>query len=275
MKRGFKLAGTVFFGGAAVLGLTAFGVLRGWHVSKVPPEELAAQLQAGFRIEKPAGNGPFPTVLGFHGCGGVSAHGWQEFLAERGYAVVLVDSYASRPQLETQEVCRGTKFWGLERAGDVWASLQAAQTLSFVDRDRLFLMGWSHGGWAIADLLALDSANRLPTNLTRKPNASMNEIAGAVFLYPYCGFPSVARSTGWSSPVPSLMLLAGRDEVADPADCLQVVERTHQRSSATTIAHVYEDAEHVFDLDWERTNTFDPQITADARERVLQFLDSL
>lgn len=255
--------------------LAAFGVLRGWHVPKIAPEQLVAQLQPGFRITKPAGDGPFPTVLGFHGCGGVSAHGWQEFLADRGYASVLVDSYASRPQLETHEVCNGVKFWGAERAGDVWASIQAGRDLPFVDRERLFLMGWSHGGWAIADLLALDSSNRLPTNLTHKPNANLNEIAGVVFMYPYCGFPSVARSKGWSSAVPALMLLAGQDKVADPVDCLQVAERVNQQGEAPTIAHVYEHAQHVFDLDWDRTGNYDPQITADAQGRVLQFFDSL
>lgn len=277
MNRWIKFTGTLLFSGVTVVGLAAFGVLRGWHVPKVLPEQLAAQLQSGFRIIKPEGDGPFPTVLGFHGCGGVSSHGWQEFLAERGYAMVLVDSYASRPQLDTQEVCNGLKFWGSERAGDVWASLQVTQELSFVDRKRLFLMGWSHGGWAIADLLALASSNRLPTNLTHKPGVNVNEIAGVVLMYPYCGFPSVARSKGWSSQVPALMLLAGQDTVADPADCLAIADRVNLRSgnnpfAGTAIAHLYEDAQHVFDLDWDVTGNYDPLVTADARERVLNFL---
>ncbi|MEL7084393.1 MAG: dienelactone hydrolase family protein [Cyanobacteria bacterium J06597_1] len=277
MNRWIKIAGTLALSGFSVVGLAAFGLLRGWHVEKVTPAELGGQLQQNFRITTPEGNGQFPTVLAFHGCGGGSDHGWADVLETQGYATILVDSYISRPQLTPDDVCSGKAFWGTERAGDVWASIQVARELPFVDRDRLFLMGWSHGGWAIADLFALRSDNRLPTNLTQAPDVDVESaISGAILMYPYCGFPAMSRR-GWSVQVPSLMLLGGEDTVSKAPDCLAIAERANLRSShheyAPTLTHVYEDAGHIFDIEFI-PEVYDPEATADARQRILDFLSS-
>ncbi|MGK7912189.1 MAG: dienelactone hydrolase family protein [Synechococcus sp.] len=277
MKRWVNIAGTLALSGLSVVGLAAFGLLRGWHVDKVPPEDLGAQLLPNFRITTPEGEGPFPTMLAFHGCGGVSEHGWADVLATQGYAMVLVDSYGSRPQLMSEDVCSGKAFWGAERAGDVWASIAVARELPFVDHNNLFLMGWSHGGWAIADLLALRSDNRLPTNLSQTPDVDVETaIAGAILMYPYCGFPAISRR-GWSLQVPSLMLLGSEDTVANPEDCLAIAERANRRTRhqqyVPTIAHVYEGAGHVFDIAFY-PETYEPEVTADARERILEFMEN-
>ena len=72
------------------------------------------------------------------------------------------------------------------------------------------------------------------------------------------------------------MLLGSEDTVANPEDCLAIAERanrrtSHQQQYASTIAHVYEGAGHVFDIAFY-PETYEPEVTADARERILEFL---
>ena len=66
-------------------------------------------------LYKPDGDGPFPTVIALHGCGGLCSHAepvlpryreWAEELVKNGKAVLLPDSYGSRglgPQCRVKE----------------------------------------------------------------------------------------------------------------------------------------------------------------------------
>src|SRR5205085_9821367 len=67
------------------------------------------------QLYKPDGNGPFPTVIGLHACGGLSGNAdgvlpryrdWAEQLVKAGYAVLFPDSFGSRelgPQCRVKE----------------------------------------------------------------------------------------------------------------------------------------------------------------------------
>ena len=87
---------------------------------------------------------------------------------------------------------------------------------SFVDKERIALLGWSHGAWAIMDLLAMDVPHELPTNLSRFPGRPLVGVKGIVLLYPYCGVPAKARRRGWPSDIDVLMLMAGEDPIPLP-----------------------------------------------------------
>src|SRR5450432_2627905 len=81
------------------------------HQVEIPSgsETLHAQLY------RPDGDGPFPTVIALHGCGGLAGHSepvapryrdWAEQLLTSGHAVLLPDSYRSRelgPQCRIRE----------------------------------------------------------------------------------------------------------------------------------------------------------------------------
>ena len=67
---------------------------------------------------------------------------------------------------------------GSERAGDVLVSIDDARRMPFVDPERLVLIGSSHGGWAIMELLAFEAAERLPFNLARAARATRRAAAG-------------------------------------------------------------------------------------------------
>src|SRR5580698_4229466 len=71
--------------------------------SEVNIPDGSAVLRA--QLYKPAGAGPFPTVIALHGCGGLAGHSepvapryrdWAEQLLKAGNAVLLPDSYGSR-----------------------------------------------------------------------------------------------------------------------------------------------------------------------------------
>ena len=58
-------------------------------------------------MAKPDGAGPFPAVVGLHGCAGMHDTTKQKLADEfvgRGYVVLLVDSYATRLQQLYEEV---------------------------------------------------------------------------------------------------------------------------------------------------------------------------
>src|SRR5215813_10780201 len=68
------------------------------------------------QLYKPDGDGPFPTVIALHGCGGLAGRSepvlpryrdWAEQLLKEGKAVLLPDSYGSRgfgPQCRERKV---------------------------------------------------------------------------------------------------------------------------------------------------------------------------
>jgi dienelactone hydrolase len=171
----------------------------------------------------------------------------------------------------SRSVCHGGVFWGATRAGDLEASLDHLRAQPFVDADRLAVIGWSHGGWTVLDLLAT------------APAAGLRGLRAAVAFYPYCGVASAAARRGWTQPVPLLVLLAGADDVTPPGPCRALAERQRARHTPVTV-QLYPGARHAFDYDippraaaWVRRElgfelVHDPAAAADARARVRAFL---
>jgi dienelactone hydrolase len=259
------------------IGVLIVGFFNGWHIKKYEPNELAAILRPYFLINHPEGDGPFPTVVAYHGCGGMDlgAIEWMEYLSSRGYATILVDS--SRPRgLRREQVCSGRKLWGSERAGDVLVSSLDVGRLPFVDKDRVVLLGWSHGAWAIMDLLAIDPPASLPTNLRRSPEQPLAGVKGIVLLYPFCGFPAKARGKGWRHDIPVLMLLAENDSQATVCLKISSILAVKNRPVKT---HVYPNVDHAFDMKEEDLAGTgiepSPEATADARLRVERFMEDV
>lgn len=151
--------------------------------------------------QSPAGPGPFPTVLLFHGCGGVRRHihGYASAAVRAGWRVITVDSYAPRGwsrRWAQFTVCTGLMFRARARAGDIVAAIWGVSQLADVDPSRLVLTGWSHGSWALMDLMTtpLDGQPRL--GLADPTAESVDRVRGLFLAYPYVGI--VARS--WRKP---------------------------------------------------------------------------
>ena len=210
-----------------ITGNTLRAVLR--VVPGRDPEALAelGQLRPYYRVMLPEGEGPFPTALLYSGCDGPLRQ--SRPLGGDAERQGLGGDRRRQPQpsrdLRNTEVwrliCAGQLLMGSERAGDVLVSIFDARRMPFVDPERLVLIGSSHGGWAIMDLLALDPPRRLPFNLAALPDGRRRRSARrrrrddpALSLLRH-GEPG-ARATAGGCRSPTLFLLSADDAIAPP-----------------------------------------------------------
>ena len=193
-------------------------------------------------LYKPTGDGPFPTVIALHGCGGLGARAepvlpryrdWTEQLLKAGNAVLWPDSYGSRelgPQCRVKEARAKARR---ERVADIVAARSWLMKQPWVEQNRISLIGWANGAsallWAVRpQLLARDSAP---------------DFRAAVAFYPDC---RISAGLGWSTRVPTLLLIGANDDVSSPPACRQMVDGAHGRSALARIV-VYPGAYHDFD----------------------------
>ncbi|MBB4429103.1 dienelactone hydrolase [Bradyrhizobium sp. CIR48] len=213
------------------------------------PQPVDIPLASGVlhaQLYKPEGAGPFPAVIALHGCDGLSSHSdsvlpryrdWAERLLRAGNAVLLPDSYGSRelgPQCRVKEMHVKARR---ERVTDVAASRAWLMKQSWVARDRVSLMGWANGASALLWAVRPQSAAR----------DLAPDFRAAIAFYPDC---RISAGLGWSTRVPTLVLIGANDDVSSPPACRQMVEGAHGRSALARIV-VYPDAYHDFD----RANT--------------------
>lgn len=197
-------------------------------------------------VYKPEGQGPFPTVIALHGCGGLTSRAepvlpryreWAEDLVKSGTAVLLPDSYGSRglgPQCRIKDKER--RISGRrERVADIIAARHWLKEQAWAVSDRVSLMGWASGAsallWAVRP--------QLPARIDP-------DFRSAIAFYPDC---RASSGLGWSARVPTLVLIGGKDDVASPPACRQMIDDARGRSALTRIV-VYPSAYHDFD----RTN---------------------
>jgi dienelactone hydrolase len=209
------------------------------------PQQVDIPLPGGVlhaQLFKPEGNGPFPTVIALHGCGGLGSHSepvlpryrdWAEQLLKDGNAVLLPDSYGSR---ELGPQCRVKERRILarrERVADITASRQWLMQQPWAAHDRISLMGWANGAsallWAVRPQLS--SRNTEP------------DFRSAIAFYPDC---RISSGLGWSARVPTLLLIGARDDISSPAACRAMIDGARGRSALTRI-EVYPGAWHDFD----------------------------
>ena len=202
-------------------------------------------------LYKPDGDGPFPAVVGLHGCEGLlNAPGapsaryrdWAQRLNAAGFAVVFPDSYGSRGIAGSQCTVRSRAVrTDRERVGDVQAARAWLHEQAWVAADRIALLGWSNGGiaalWAVRPRLA--------------PKDGKADFRSAAALYPGC---RRLLNAAWSTRVPTLVLVGGADDQIRPADCQQMVAGAKGRS-ARAVIHVYPGAHHDFDHPSRRVQT--------------------
>jgi dienelactone hydrolase len=220
------------------------------HAASAPaPAQVEIPLSSGVlhaQLFKPEGEGPFPTVIALHGCGGLGSHSdsvqpryrdWAERLLKAGNAVLLPDSYGSRelgPQCRVKETHVKARR---ERVTDIAASRAWLMKQNWVARDRVSLMGWANGAsallWAVR-----------PQSVARDAGP---DFRAAIAFYPDC---RISAGLGWSTRVPTLVLIGANDDVSSPPACRQMVDGAHGRSALARIV-VYPGAYHDFD----RANT--------------------
>jgi dienelactone hydrolase len=235
-------------------------------------------------LYKPHGDGPFPTIIAVHGCGGLATQteriqpryrDWAEQWLKAGNAVLLPDSYGSRelgPQCRVNVRDRRV-LARRERVADILAVRQWLVQQSWVSRDRIGLVGWANGAsavlWAVRPQL---------------PAKTDPDFRSAVAFYPDCRLSS---GLGWSARIPTLVLIGANDDLSSPAACRQMVDGARGRSALARIV-VYPGAYQDFDRrDFPLRATTgnadasvpehghlgtDPEARADSQKRVAEWL---
>ncbi|HZC96132.1 MAG TPA: dienelactone hydrolase family protein [Bradyrhizobium sp.] len=233
---------------SASLFLTLFAVAFAAGAAPLPaPHQVdipSANVTLHAQLYKPEGNGPFPTVIALHGCGGLGGHSepvlsryrdWAEQLLKTGHAVLLPDSYGSRehgPQCGVKERERRA-LARRERMADIAAARQWLLQQTWVARDRISLIGWANGAsallWAVRPQSWWHGAGP--------------DFRSAIAFYPDC---RTSSGLGWSARVPTLLLIGAKDDVSSPSACRQMVDGARGRSALTRI-EIYPGAPHDFD----------------------------
>ena len=229
----------------------------------------------------PEGAGPFPTVLIFHGCGGVRDHlRWYARAAvEAGWGALIVDSFAARGWsrgFAKHLVCTGLLLRGRARAADVLATIRFAGDIPGVASGQIVLAGWSHGAWSIMDMLAQPLTRRGELGLRDAPTVSLAGVRAGFFAYPYVGVASASRGgKPWPRALRVFSVVPRRDHLASV--------RRHMRALASVVSGGGEvevwsvDATHAFDEPGlkGRVLAYDEELGGEALARFQHFLRSV
>lgn len=238
------------------------------------------------RLYRPPGDGPFPAIVALHGCSGrdwtdgrMSSlyRDWAARLTGLGFVVLFPDSFKPRG---VDEVCTKrpqpvTPF--RQRPRDAHGALAWLAAQPYVRADRVFLMGWSHGGSTV--LTSLDAGRRAT------PRAPGNlAFRAAIAFYPGCLSPS--RRPDWTTSAPLLILIGELDDWTPAAPCEALASRARGAGQPVELV-TYPGAYHSFDAVQgqlrQRTDVGarpggsvtlgpDPAAREDARRRVAAFL---
>jgi dienelactone hydrolase len=161
-------------------------------------------------LAKPEGAGPFPAVIGLHGCGGMHETTKQKLtddLVAWGYVVLLVDSYRTRGIDERHLACTSNAFATfLKRRPDAYGALVFLARQSFVDAHRVAAVGFSSGAWLTLSVAEPSSFELFvpPSNLRFRAVVAFN---------PPC------RQAGARPEVPTLIFIGALDDWTPAADC--------------------------------------------------------
>ena len=181
------------------------------------------------QIKRPAGAGPFAAVILLHGCGGITPkrdERWVEKLVGLGYVTLQVDSFGPRG-IDSACTFSGNDAIDIvqRRVTDAYAAKRYLASLPEVDRKRIALMGWSHGG--LTTVQALYQEKEEP-------------FRAAVALYPACQRPL----TGLNAPL--LILIGADDDWTSASRCQAMLPR--EKAEPEVFLKVYPGAKHGFDI---------------------------
>src|SRR3990167_2043821 len=182
----------------------------------------------------PNGQGPFPVILLLHASTGVVKinHDWAVHLKNRGYIVFIIDSFKPRGWIDRESV-------GWEKAteaqlADVAPAYQYIESLSFVDPNRIGLLGFSMGGFDVLRVMEESQSN----------HRDFNKISfkAAASFYGVCHrLHSKTELIG-----PTSIFIGDNDDRATTDDCKELVNRSAKNQKDVSIV-IYKDALHGFD----------------------------
>ncbi|MDO3434601.1 dienelactone hydrolase family protein [Rhizobium sp. CBN3] len=178
-------------------------------------------------LSRPPGDGPFPAVVLLHGCDHLRLSVkelWPKRLVRWGYVVLVVDSFATR---KLDDTCRSTLP---ERVFDAYGALNFLSKSSFVDINRVALMGFSAGATTTLDATKIDGNEQL---MERKFRV-------AIAYYPACD------ADRGDPTVPTLIMTGERDNWSRAERCQKRLARLSDSAPPVEL-NVYKGIYHNFD----------------------------
>ena len=260
----------IFLAAGMILVLSGFaGTSVEFDSADVPPSKFKIRLakQNGLPVPdgtpglpvkatltRPDGKGPFPAIVMFSTEGGWkdTPQHWRKRLNDWGYVTLEIGS-------ETD----GPRSWEpTNQVLDAIGALTYLRKVSYVDSDRVAVMGWSLG--ANTALWAIDASSWAGDREYR--------FRAAVAIYPSC--ESVGKFFS-----PALIISAELDDIAKPSGCERLVNSIPSGSSVPTLK-IIPGAFHWFDLPHRPAQSYDmsyeynTRATETAIEHVRSFLDA-
>jgi dienelactone hydrolase len=245
------------------------------------PKELGLFTNPENQLLVPDGFKPgetkIPAVVLTPTCGGTkpsTRDRMKEFLAA-GYAVLTVESYKPR----NTPSCRPNVVTPPAVFKDTYDALAALQAVSWIDKDRIFQVGYSMGGFTAAWVSSPSNAANTQSKL---------RFRASVGHYGSCAFHGSAQWTLMpflrrDVDRPVLMLMSDND-VETPADlCFPMLDELKAAGKPVSwhlyqgITHAWDHPEssgHSFTNGWGKlvTYKYDRATTQDASKRTLEFL---
>jgi dienelactone hydrolase len=185
-----------------------------------------------------------PAVVLLHGCSGMyTARGeltergrdWSQRFTDWGFVVLHVDSLGPRrigSMCELKE--RPIHPWR-ERTADAYAALDYLVARPDVDRTKVFVMGWSHGGSTVTGIVRANAPG------TR---ADGPRFKAAIAYYPGCDRPLGDKS--YRPTMPVLIQHGAADDWTPAAPCVALAEKLQGQGREVAMI-AYAGAHHGFD----------------------------
>jgi dienelactone hydrolase len=222
------------------------GAASGLTITTTAPDGTAEEIPA--TVSRPDGPGPFPAIVIMHDCSGLgpvssgSPGRWAAELVQRGYVVILPDSFTTRGH--AGGVCtvplsqRRADVTPQRRARDAYAALAYLREQPFVDAKRVGIMGGSHGGSTTLAAMSAPAGDTAP--LAREKREGF---AAAVAFYPRCAAGNLRKY----QPVAPLLILIGEKDDWTPAESCRKLAEAARAAGYPVAIKIYPGAHHSFD----------------------------
>jgi dienelactone hydrolase len=219
-------------------------------------------------LAKPDGAGPFPAVIGLHGCAGMHDTTKQRLVDQLvgwGYVVLLVDSYATRG---IDHACTSNAFATfVKRRPDAYGAIVFLARQTYVDPQRIAAVGFSAGAWVTLFAAETNSFELFVP-------ASNLRLRAAVAFNPPC------QAAGARPGIPTLILVGALDDWTPAADCSSKIASWGDDGPPVELV-VYPGAYHGFYYSYLQPGRtlfghwleFNGEAADNADQRLHQFLD--
>ena len=188
-----------------------------------------------------------PAIVLAHGCSGMIddkdrikpgiAH-WAAHFTEKGYVVLAVDSFNPRGHKEVCTQVNRPILESRERPRDAYGALKYLVAQLFVNKNRIFLMGFSNG--ATGTLYAVEDGGK-PHQLAKETKIAFR---AALAFYPGC---SSANKNRLKPAIPLAIFIGADDDWTPATPCKALIALN--KSRGLDVAYFdYPGAYHGFDV---------------------------